>query len=45
MMCVKGDVPTTLNTYKPDEILDIFKERSNPLQLSFVREKKFKLRT
>lgn len=38
-MCVKGDVPTTLNTYKPDEILDIFKERSNPLQLSFAREK------
>lgn len=38
-MCVKGDVLTTLNTYKPDEILDIFKERSNPLQLSFLREK------
>lgn len=44
-MCVKGDVPTTLNTYKPDDILDIFKEGPNPLQLSFVREKKIKLRT
>lgn len=38
-MCVKGDVLTTLNTYKPDEILDVFKERANPLQLSFVMKK------